>query len=237
MSRRRERTRTLLHTMELVSNGLGDPESLELIDDLWAVTCSLHQSMPVVGPWLEQRIAWLVRRWLPEWEVSGGQVFDWDEPELRSRSWDLIVHRPLAEELGLPPPATPGGGSPLVPRELCCAVVDTKTFFADVAAYARQPVFNLMRDATRLQLDFLGDSISKNVLACMTSLSPPLLESRGKEHGLNVFVLGRYQAGPIGPKRRTRWELWPGEPGAAPLQRFRSELERAARDWQKRGAA
>jgi hypothetical protein len=146
---------TLVHQIEFEENGIDDPESIQLARDAWTVSCSVFQGMPVVGRWLELRVASLVRSWLPDWCVSSGQVFDPARPDVRSRSWDLIVHRDTAGLSGLPPEACPGSGPPLVPKGLCCAVIDTKNNFSDVAQYARMTVFNLMNDATAPQLEFL----------------------------------------------------------------------------------
>jgi hypothetical protein len=122
-----------------------------------------------------------------------------------------------------------------VPKGLCCAVIDTKNNFSDVAQYARMTVFNLMNDATAPQLEFLGPKISKNIFACTSSLSPATVEAKGREFGINVFVLARYFAGPVARNRKLRWQLQQEAGEAPPLQRLRRELQRAAAAWRPNG--
>ncbi|MEI7997248.1 MAG: hypothetical protein WCH01_20335 [Methylococcaceae bacterium] len=143
----------------------------------------------------------------------------------------MIIYKKIDGLSGLPPEAFPGAGSPVVPKELCCAVIDTKNSFGDVKDYALQPVFNLMNDATLTQLDFLGNTISKCVFACMTTGDPESLEKNGNEYGLNIFVLGKYQSSPVSDaeKRSLHWTL--ANSKISPLQRFRKEIESAAQNW------
>jgi hypothetical protein len=224
--------KTLLHDMTIRESDVADVETLNLVRDIWSVWNSLHQGMPVIGQWLEQRIRWLIRSWLPEWQVSQGQVFDPERPELRSRSWDVIIHRPAGSSAGLPPEAAPGLGPPLVPRGLCCAVVDTKNNFSDVGRYASAKAFNLMNDCELPQLDLLESRISKNVFAASSYGRPDTLHAKGMAVGLNFYVLGRYVAEPVKHDRKTWWELWQSKDGITPLQAFRGELLRAAGNWE-----
>ena len=225
-----------VQNLVLKENGVDCVETLNLVHDVRDVWCSLYQGMPVIGPWLEQRISWLIKSWLPDWQVSSGQIFDPDQPNIRSRSWDIIVHKKPLKYLYLPPQAYPGSGYPLVPKNLCCAVIDSKNNFSDVVEYANKSVFNLMNDAKEKQLDFLGNSISTCIFACMSSSSPRSIEVKGSEVGLNVYVLGQYTASKVsdGENRKLEWLL--NDSDHSPLIRFRRELIRAAEAWENNNA-
>lgn len=214
-------------------NGVDCLETLNLVQDVRNIWCGLFQRMPVMGPWLEQRISWLIKSWLPGWQVGSGQIFDHSNLNIRSRSWDIIVYKKPEKCIHLPPEAYPGSGHPLVPRNLCCAVIDTKNYFSDLEEYANKTVVNLMNDAKDKQLEFLGDSISKCIFVCMCPLSPKNLEAKGSKLGLNVYVLGKHTASKVsdGENRRLEWLL--NNSYKSPLIRFRNELMKSAKTWEK----
>lgn len=101
-----------LHRASIRWIGEPDPETDTFVRDLLAVSNSVHQGMVICGPWMEARLSNLIRSWLPEgWTTSGpAQVFNPEHPELRTRSWDIIIHQEGLE--GVPPEAAPGAGWP-----------------------------------------------------------------------------------------------------------------------------
>lgn len=223
--------RIFVQNLHVEANGVTCRETLSLVDDVRDVWSSLFQVMPVIGPWFEARMSWLIGQWLPHWKVGSGQIYDPNRPDLRSRSWDIVVYREPMNPRELPPEPFPGGGHPLVSKDDCCAVIDTKTNFSDVREYAAKPAFNLMNDCDESQLDFLGSNISKCIFACMTTSTPESLERLGHEVGLNVFVLGRYLASPVADAeaRMLIWRLSSAPESA--LSRFRRELQASAKAW------
>jgi hypothetical protein len=218
--------------MELVTNGTGDEEMIKFSADLMSVWSSTLQSMPVIGPWLEERVRFLIKSWVPNVTLSNGQIYRKDQLHLRSRSWDIILCAPSAESGVGPVPPSPESGPPLVDLDDVIAVIDTKTNFSDVQKYVSQSVFNLANDATTPQTDFLGPSLPKAIFACSTNGNPLTLEAKGEEVGLSVFALGKYAAGPVsdGADRTSTWELSPGADGVSPLQRFKEFVQKAVRD-------
>ena len=97
--------------------GDADSETDAFIADMLQVWNSLHQGMPIIGTWMEQRLSHLIRGWPDGWTTSGpSQVYRLERPEVRSRSWDIVVHR--AEVQGAPPEAAPGIGYPLLPASM-----------------------------------------------------------------------------------------------------------------------
>ncbi len=231
----------------LETGDVDDPETLAFARDLDHVGCSVHQGGSIYGPWMEERVKDMLRAWLDagrgaetgmslgadkasSWQVSGpSQVFDPQQPGLRSRSWDAVVHLPRkAIELGadLPPAASKSAGLPLLPRSGVVVVVDTKTFFADPRSYAAQPAFNLMNDFAEKQLDLLGPEIEKIVLTAASSYLPDTLLEVGREVGLEVFSMGRRWSGPVadGFERSLVWRLERFRDGSHPLQRCREAI-------------
>lgn len=197
-----------------------------LLRDLISVQESLHQDTAVSGPWMEARIKEMLRGWLPGgWQVSGpGQVFCRGTHSIRSRSWDIIVHR--RPEEALPPPASPEFGFPLLPKEIVAAVIDTKTNFAGVAEYASKPAFNLMNDFGEPQLKFLGGTISPFILAATSQLRPDQFYKAGLEYGLGTFSLAIRKSDLVsaGEERVTRYMALRFMDGSYPLQRFKTAL-------------
>jgi hypothetical protein len=215
-----------LHQGSVRWDGPADPETDALVRDLLRVWNSVHQGMVVYGPWFETRLSNLIRGWLPQgWTTSGpAQVYCPDRPGLRSRSWDIIVHRTDVGDV--PPEAFRGAGWPLVPRHSVALVIDAKTNFSTPAAYARQATFNLMNDSGEPQLAFLGSSIVPVVLAVTSSMSPDAMEKAGAAAGLRAFSLGRYRAGPVsdGEERLMEWVMQAGADGDYPYQRFKRTI-------------
>src|SRR5262249_15675457 len=132
----------------------------------------------------------------------------------------------LAHAQDLPRPASPESGWPLVPVTDVAAVVDTKTYFTAPEQYADQTVFNYMNDATEAQSAFLGPGILKIILSASSSVSPESLRAEGLKHGLQVFSLARYKAGPVsdGANRQLSWKLETFADGSYPLQRFKEAV-------------
>lgn len=212
-----------LHGASIRWIGEPDPETDTFVRDLLAVSNSVHQGMVICGPWMETRLSHLIRSWLPKgWTTSGpAQVFNPQHPALRTRSWDIIVHRDGLK--GVPPEAVPGSGWPLIPVEAVGMVIDTKTNFSDPRKYAAQTAFNLMNDCKVSQFDLLGPSIPKVVLNAHSSMSPDGLRAIGQDCGLTVFGMGRYRASPVadGLDRQTEWVLSAYSDGTYPFQEFK----------------
>ena len=214
------------HDYALIEGDVTDPETLNLVRDALAVYRGLFQGMVPVGTWLEARVETLVREWLPEWEVSHAQVVDLERQEIQSRSWDLVVHKPVPEELGLPPPAKPGRGWALVPRHLCCAVVDVKGRFDAGLRYAEASAFNVENTCDIPQLKLLGPGVLAAVLAITSAAEPQTLSRSCGPLGLETFVLARAR-----DRQRPRvWELHRGEI-MPPLIAFKGALQAAAARW------
>lgn len=218
-----------LHRATLRWIGEPDPETDTFLRDLMAVSNSVHQGMVICGPWMEARLSHLIRSWLPQgWTTSGpAQVFNPAYPELRTRSWDIIIHR--ADLVGMPPEAAPGNGWPLIPLEAVAMVIDTKTNFSDPRKYAAQAAFNLMNDCEVSQFELLGPSIPKVVLTATSSMSPDGLRTIGYDCGLAVFGLGRYSASPVsdGPIRMIEWVVSAYRDGLYPFQAFKRAVASA----------
>lgn len=220
-----------LHRAELEWDGDPDRETDDLVRDLLAVWNTVHQGMVVYGPWFEARMLHLVRQWLPEgFNASGpAQVFDPARPGIRSRSWDIVVHRyPLS---GVPPESAPGNGYPLLPIDEVAAVIDTKTNFSSPTKYAAGTIFNLMNDAQSLQSQFFGPRISRILLVVTSSKSPGTMADEGARHGLQTFSLGRYFASPVADaeQRRLRWRMQAYRDGSYPFQAFKSAIAEAVK--------
>ena len=215
-----------LHRASIAWQGAVDAETDAFVGDLLQVSNAVHQGMVICGPWMEARLSHLIRGWLPSgWTTSGpSQVFNASCAELRSRSWDIIVHRDALTDV--PPPAAPGSGWPLVPLEAVAAVIDTKTNFSEPARYAVQRAFNLMNNCDRSQLDLLGADIAKIVLTVTSSRSPDALRRDGERCGLDVFGLGRYRSGAVsdGVDRKTTWLISAYEDGVFPFQAFKARV-------------
>lgn len=216
--------------IKLDENGVTDAETLDLYRDFMAVDTSLFQGMPVAGPWFEARMKVLLRKWLSERDVliSGpSQLFSPTFPNLRSRSWDIVVHR--SPSIALPPAASVEAGFPLVPASDAMLVIDTKTNFSDPATYARQTAFNLMNDSTILQTDVIGSAVEKMVLAISSSRSPDSMRDAGKLAGIQCFSLARYTARPVahGAERVMSRRLELLSDGMVPLQSFKTAVRKA----------
>jgi hypothetical protein len=137
--------------------------------------------------------------------------------------------------LALPPPATPSGPWPLVPKHLCCAVVDTKGRYDTPRKYAQAVAFDMRHDSDVPQLQFLGDGITPCLLVMASSGCPSTIREAGRECGLPTFVLARaIDRREDRANQSTEWVLDQGEDGRPPLQAFRQELVAAAARWEQR---
>lgn len=215
-----------LHRAVVAWEGPVDGDTDAFVRDLLRVSNAVHQGMVICGPWMEARLSHLVRGWLPlGWTTSGpSQVFNPSRPELRSRSWDIVVHRDTLADV--PPPAAPGSGWPLVPLAQVAAVIDTKTNFSEPARYAAQRAFNLMNDCEQAQLDLLGGDVAKIVLTVTSARSPDWLRKEGERCDLDVFGLGRYRSSAVSESvnRSTTWLMSRYEDGTSPFQRFKERV-------------
>jgi hypothetical protein len=194
---------------------------------------SLYQGMAPAGEWIQTRVATLVRGWLPDWEVSHGQIADLGNPSIQSRSWDLVIHRSIPESWGVPPPASPSGPWPLVPKELCCAVVDTKGRYNTPRDYAKKTVFNLDLTADLPQLEFLGPAIVPILFIVASTNSPDTVEAAGLDCDLRTFVIAKA----IDGTAAVDWHLHPGRDSTPPLLAFRQALLDAAAAWDTRNTS
>ena len=210
-----------LHHGDLAAAEDADGETGRLLADYMHVAKSVHQGMPICGPWFEERIRAVLSARMPAgWQVSGpSQVFDPHRPELRTRSWDLVVHG--EPDCDLPPPASANSGYPLLPRRLVAAVIDTKTMFTDVARYCGQTAFDIRNACEVPQFELLGPTVAKTVLAASSTTSAETLRALGRDHGAQVFSLSRFFAGPVGDYENREWRLTPERLAEGwPLQLF-----------------
>jgi hypothetical protein len=223
-----------IHAFTLDTNGVTDKDTLNFTKDTLAMYRSLYQGMAPVGEWIQTRVASFVREWLPGWMTSHGQIADLNNPAIQSRSWDIIVHRPVPDSWGFPPPASSSGPWPLVPKELCCAVIDTKGRYNTPKDYAKKSAFDLHLTAdVPPQLDFLRPIVP--ILFIVASTYPPeTVEVAGLDCGLPTFVVAKAveHKGPKGTEA-VDWILNPGHNGISPLQAFRQGQLEAEDEWHK----
>jgi hypothetical protein len=221
-----------LHRATAVADFGVEPETARLLSDLLQVWNSVHQGMPVIGPWMEARLIHMIRGWVGKgWCVSGPtQVCFPGEPDLRSRSWDIVIHRPVPN--GYPPEAAPGAGYPLVPLEAVQVVIDTKTNFNAPATYSAQACFNLMNDCSVSQVEALGDGVTKLVLAATSSRGADSMLREGAAHGVPTFAMARYSASPVqdAGERKIEWRVQRFLDGTFPLQAFKFAVLSGLRD-------
>ena len=218
---------------QLNENGVTDSNTLTLMRDTMAVYGSLYQGMPPLGEWIQTRVAHLIREWLPGWSTSHGQIADEDTPEIQSRSWDIIIHRPIPASRGYPPPASPTGPYPLVPKDLCCAVVDTKGRYNTPGKYAEATAFDLPNKCKMNQLDFLGPEILPVLFIIASNFTPDRVEAEGETNGISTFVLAKaVDRKPSDWAGTAFWHLNPGKDGHLPMSRFRDKIRLAAQQWE-----
>ena len=184
-----------------------DQETVGLLTDLVCVMGSLHRGMPVYGKWFEERIRSHLVELIPDnWSVSGpSQIYDPSIPDVRSRSWDLVVH--LKPEVDLPPMAAVNCGFPLIPKQLVCMVIDTKTMFNNISEYTDKTVSNLRANNTQKQLDFLGPNIKKVILAASSACLQSTLWEKGQKFGIDVYCLSKSKASRVDEWENRKWEL------------------------------
>jgi hypothetical protein len=203
-----------------------DKMTKDLLHDLFSVMSSVHRGMPVYGPWFEERIRSILNEFLPnDFCLSGpSQIYDPSIPDVRSRSWDIVVHR--MPTTNLPPCASVHSGFPLLPRNKVAAVIDTKTMFGNVADYASKTVSNLRANHTQRQLDFLGPDIKKIILAASSTTKQSTLWDRGQNAGIEVYCLSKTKASKVDDWTDRTWEVefQLFENGNSPLQMFLNSL-------------
>ena len=222
---------------QLNDNGVTDSSTLEFINDPMAVYGSLYQGMPPLGEWIQTRVAHLVREWLPDWTTSHGQIADENTPDIQSRSWDIIIHRPIPKSRGYPPPASPTGPYPLVPKDLCCAVIDTKGRYNTPRKYAEATAFDLPNKCVMKQMDFLGPEILPVLFIISSNYTPDRVEAEGEATGIATFVLAKAVDRNTSDWAGTAfWHLNPGKDGILPMTRFRDRLRWAANQWTSRNS-
>ena len=59
------RTFSPIHSLQLHENGVTDNDTLDFTRDTLAMYRSLYQGMAPAGEWIQTRVAFLVREWLP----------------------------------------------------------------------------------------------------------------------------------------------------------------------------
>lgn len=217
---------------QLNENGVTDSDTLIFTKDTMAVYGSLYQGMPPLGEWIQTRVAHLIHEWLPGWSTSHGQIADEDTPGIQSRSWDIIIHRPIPASRRYPPPASPTGPYPLVPKDLCCAVVDTKGRYNTPKKYAEATAFDLPNKCKMKQLDFLGPKILPVLFIIASNFTPDRVEAEGEANGISTFVLAKAVDRKTSDWAGTAfWHLNPGKDGRLPMSRFRDKIRWAAKQW------
>lgn len=219
------------HRVSLDCNGVEDRETLGLFRDALAVEAASYGGV-VMGPWLETRLRELVAGWMPGWCISHAQVADEAVPEMQSRTWDLVIHRPVPSERGYPPAAAAGRDYPLVPKDLVCAVVDAKYTFAGIEEYANAQAVGLRGDAGVRQIELLAP-IPAAVFAMRVSGDAVRAAEKAGRLGLNLFALATVLSGPRVPAtaKEYRYRLCGAGEGILPLGRFRGFLQDAEKRW------
>lgn len=226
-----------IHSFQLHENRVTDADTLAFARDTLAVYRSLYQGMAPLGEWIQTRVASLVRQWLPGWVTSHGQVADPENRAIQSRSWDIIVHRPIPPSWGCPPPASISGPWPLVPKELCCAVIDTKGRYNTPREYASKSALDLPNQCQVKQLAFLGPRILPVLFIVASNHAPATVEAAGRDCGIATFVIAKaVDHRGANPTVSVEWFLNPGHGGTAPLQALRQTLCLAATQWCERAA-
>ena len=119
-----------------------------------------------------------------------------------------------------------------MPKELCCAVIDTKGRYNTPKDYAKKPVFDLYLTPERPpQVPFLHPIVP--ILFIVASTYPPkTVEAAGLDCGIPSFVIAKAveHKGPKGTEA-VDWILNPGHNGGTPLQAFRRALLEASKQW------
>lgn len=219
------------HDYQIDYNGVNDPETLAQVDDFAAVNGSLFQGA-MIGAWLEDRIQLLIEGWLPGWYLSHAQIWDPARPDLQSRSWDIVVHKPVPPEMDFPPPSRPSHGYPLLPKNLCCAAIDTKGRFNQPRDYARLSAFNVRNDATTPQLELLAPTIVPILFIFASTYAEETVVAAAMESGMSAFVLVKARdLGLVQGAGYYRWRLNGGDRLQPSLQEFRALLTTAASRW------
>lgn len=220
------------HQYDINPTGVTDQDTLMLVEDFAAMYRAVYQGA-MIGDWLEARVMLLIKKWLPGWRLSHAQIIDPALPDLQSRSWDIVVHRPVPREMHLPPPAYGDEGYPLLLKELCCAAIDCKGRYDTPQIYAGKTAFNVTNTATTPQLEILSPTVEP-ILFIMASTYPELtVVARARQHGLTAFVLAHASDhGLVEGRAHVTWTLNGGNRDQPPLQEFRVFLTQAASHWQ-----
>jgi hypothetical protein len=222
--------------IKLETRSIDDAATLSLVSDARSAWSQVFQGMAPLGDWLQARVAFLIRQWIgPDWHTSHGQVFDPKSRERQTRSWDLIIHRRVPDNLDLPPPATPDGPWVLIPKGLCAAVIDTKGRYDTPRVYSEAPAFNDDNDNTTPQLDLLVPDVKPALFILATTRDPVKVMAEGTQYRLPTFALSRAtdHKGDRGTASVT-WKLTRSASGTLPLQDFRAYITGAVADWEAR---
>ena len=215
---------------------IDDTATIDLLTEARSAWSQVFQGMAPLGDWLQARIADLVRGWIgADWCISHGQVFDPTNRDRQTRSWDLVIHRRVPNDLGLPPPATPDGPWVLIPRGMCAAAIDTKGRYDTPRIYAQSVAFNDMNNSTTPQLDLLLPDVKPALFILATTRDPVAVMAEGDKYGLPTFVLIR--ATDHKGDRGTVSVTWKASRTAActlPLDDFQSYITAAVRSWHAR---
>lgn len=220
------------HIVEVDPNGVTDRETLQLVNDFACVYRSMFQGA-TLGPWLENRVQLLIEGWLPGWCLSLAQIVDPQRPDLQSRSWDIVVHKPVPSEMDFPPPSRPYRGYPLLPKYLCCAAIDTKSRYNQPRDYARLPAFNITNDAIVPQLALLAPTIAPILFIFASTYEEEAVKAAAWESGMSAFVLVKaHDFGLTHGAGRYGWRLNGGNRSQPPLQEFKGLLKESAGRWE-----
>ena len=231
---------TPTHQYELDPNGIEDSFTNGLCLDAIKVGSSSMKGQ-VIGLWLEARVSALVAQWLPNWVCSHAQITDANDTTMQSRTWDVVVHRPIPTGFGYPPPSHPPHGYPLVPKHLCCALINVKGNLSpsQLRAAMNEPAYQGTEDSTIKQMDYLGPDLPKIYLCFTSYASERAMSDAAIECGVEAFTLAR-----LNTRRKSldgravyHWTLNRTRSGDLPLTSFRQCLEGHARRREERDAS
>ena len=214
-----------------------DAETETLLRESMAMCASQYQGV-CIGPWLEDRLRHCIQLWFPEWSCSHAQLTDDNDFDRQSRSWDIVLHKPVPSGHGYPPPAYPNGSYPLIPKSLVAAVIDSKGLLSPsgLRKYCAQLTYDAPGDNSIRQFDFIGGKIPK-ILFCFTSTSTHEdFSALCQQLGAWGFVLSKVKFNRIKERGATEyeWTIQHGSGDRSPLAEFRAILHQAVASWHER---